>query len=225
MKQHRLMLLPFLCLKIFLIQTSNYPAGIACGKHTGGNIPGDHAAGADDGIVADGDAGKNQHAGAEPDIAAHGDGLENLIPFLPALRIHGVMRGAEGAVGADADIVTKDHLTAIKDLAVIVGEKSLADGNAAAIVAVEGGEDLKLLSGGAEKAGEDLSSCFGISGRTLVEPVAKISGTLPLMLVADVRNNQRFHEFFNKCGFTGAHRTDDAEVECIRRALCNVPVN
>ena len=45
---------------------TQHPAGISHRHHIGGDIPGDHAAGTDDRVVAHGDAGQHDDTGAQP---------------------------------------------------------------------------------------------------------------------------------------------------------------
>ncbi len=50
-----------------------HPAGVACGENAGGNVPGDDASRADDGVAADVRPGQNDGPGPDPDAIADMD--------------------------------------------------------------------------------------------------------------------------------------------------------
>ena len=78
-----------------------------------GDILRHDAAGADDGVFTDGDAGKNDGAGADPYVVPDVDVLVELQALRPQVRVHRMRGGRQGHVGRD------EHLVADVDVAVI----------------------------------------------------------------------------------------------------------
>lgn len=82
-------------------------AGVADGHNPLGNVMDHHAAPADDGAAADGDAGQNGDAPADPNAVPHGDGLGVLQLLVPEGVVQGVGGGVEAAVGGDMTLLPK----------------------------------------------------------------------------------------------------------------------
>jgi hypothetical protein len=77
------------------------PRRVAHHSRAGGNVAGHHAAGADDGVGADGDAGKDDGAAADPDVLAD-PGRNAVLLALPSQgRIARVVGGEDLDPGAE----------------------------------------------------------------------------------------------------------------------------
>ena len=124
-------------------QGTQHTAGIAHGNAVVRDILGDHAACADDAVVADGHARADHHVGTKPAIIADGDRLRIAKAECAAvlglqeaalIRQKRMLRCDDGHVGTKVDAVTNGHLAVILNGQVEVAEHILAHGGVAAIV-------------------------------------------------------------------------------------------
>src|SRR3546814_713521 len=96
------------------------PCGIAHHRRARRNIPGDHAASSDDGIVPDADTGKDDGPAADPDVPTNAHRLAALQALPAEFRIAWVVRREDMNVRADLAASTALDTSDIEEAAATV---------------------------------------------------------------------------------------------------------
>src|SRR5690606_16337905 len=135
---------------------------VAHGDDACGDVLGDHRAGADDGVVADGHPRADDDSAAEPDVVADGDGQRGLQLVAAGPRFHGVRGGEELDVGSDLAVLADGDPGDVQCGQVVVDEGAGADGEVAAVVDVQGRAYVDAVTGGGEELGEDRPGFVGV---------------------------------------------------------------
>ena len=87
----------------------------------------DHAACADDDVVADGDARQNAHAAAEPHAVSDRNGLCTLDVLVPRFGVDGVVDRIESALRSDEGMVPEGDFSAVQKHTAVIAIEILAD--------------------------------------------------------------------------------------------------
>src|ERR1700738_3356337 len=117
------------------------------------DIPRHHAAGADQGAVADGHAGQDDGAAADPDVAADPHRAAEFEAAGPRLGVARVVGGVDLHRRSDLGAVADRYLDNVEDHAIEVQEHAIAETDIIAKVAKERRPD--------HGAGADMSETFG----------------------------------------------------------------
>ena len=103
---------------IFIGDTADYPAWIACCNAVGRDILNDHRTGPDHYVITDNDTRADSHIAAEPYIIADRDWERAFQVAVPGLSIYGVVRGQQVYPGAEEYVVANCDGRNIKENAV-----------------------------------------------------------------------------------------------------------
>lgn len=150
--------------------------GITCYNHIGGDIFGDDRPGADDGVVANRNTGKDVDTGAYPHIVSYGDGFRENQPGFPLLRVQRVSRRVEVTPRSDEDIVPELDGRAIQDGKAVIGKASLPEVDVIPVVTPERGIDDRAFSNIPEQFLKDFPLGGEIHWRKLIVPVTQVFG-------------------------------------------------
>ena len=147
---------------VLLGQGADDAARVARRQNACGDIPRDHAAGADDGVVPDGHAAADDDVGSQPHVVADGDGAGVLVVELGAVRrpAHVPVACQKGMYGRDDGDVRPDkalladmHGGAVEDDEVEVGKEIFADVGIAAVIEADRRLAVEVLAVAAEQLG------------------------------------------------------------------------
>src|SRR6188474_2707350 len=141
------------------VERAQHPARVAGGQHALRDVPGDDAAGSDDGARADLHARQDDCASADPDV---GPNLQRLARLLaPAQRrIERMCGRVELHRGADDREAADAYRAHVEHHAVEVEEHPLAELDVGAVVAEERGLHPDRIPAGAEERAEDPPAFF-----------------------------------------------------------------
>ncbi len=125
-----------------LVQLLLHHRRITCRHAIIWNVLYHHAACGYDATAADGYTWTDGDIATKPRVIADSYRMTRLGGFSSLHIIHRMLWGIEGAVGTNEHVVTYLDETLIEHRAVVVDKTMLADGDAAAMVAMEWGHDL-----------------------------------------------------------------------------------
>src|SRR5918998_1516049 len=131
------------------------PRGISGDGRARGDVSRHHAARADDGVVANGDAGQEDRAAADPDVAADPDGPAALEALAPERGIAGMVGGEHLHGRPDLAAVTDRDLDHIEEDAAEAHEHAASEADVGAVVAMEGRPDDNILADGAKELAQE----------------------------------------------------------------------
>src|SRR3569623_1544687 len=114
------------------------------------DVPRHHAAGPDDGAVANRDAGQDDRAAADPDVGADLNRTAKLKPVAPGLGIPGMVGAINLNGRADLGAVADRDMDNIEDDAVEVEKYAVAQENIVAEIAEERRADHRVRADAAE---------------------------------------------------------------------------
>lgn len=106
----------------------------------------DDRAGSDHDVIADGDAGPDDGIAAKPDIVADCHRLAVFTPGISGCRFEWMRRRVNTDFWGHHAIVADDNVADIKDDAIVIREKILADMDVAAVIAIEWRPDVEQLA-------------------------------------------------------------------------------
>ncbi len=118
-------------------QVSDHPCRHAGDQHVVRETPGDHCAGRDDHIVADGNARIDHGIATDPDVVADGDWFSELNSRDPSFRIERVTGGEDGDPRAYHAVPAYSYLADIEDDEIEVRIKILSEMDVVAVIALE----------------------------------------------------------------------------------------
>ena len=113
--------------KIRVCNAAKNAARVSNSNYIIGDVPGNHTAGADHGIGADFDTGKNDAVSTKPNIASHRNGKDAFY-FAVALRgMDGMLRRVKSAIWPDKHMATKGDFGIIHKEAVTVSKEVITN--------------------------------------------------------------------------------------------------
>ena len=121
----------------------------------GWDVMGDYAAGSDDCVVADGDAGEDDGASTDPDVAADADWLAALEVGTASFGIAGMIGGVDLDGGTDLGAVAYLDKVDVEQNAVEVEKDTGAEMDVVAIIAEKGWADGGVLAAGGKDLGKE----------------------------------------------------------------------
>ena len=147
------------------------PARITDGDYVIRNVLVHDAAGSDDNVTPDCDAGHDLDAGAEPDIITDFDRPCVFKPGIASREINRMTCGVEAAVGCNKYVIPECYPCSVQYCDIKVGEEIVADFNVISIVTVERRADGEVLTGLAEYPSDTrvpsrVAGCHGIVLKT-----------------------------------------------------------